>query len=220
MDLHRRSTQSIAVSLLLVLFAVAPSAEAQILDRLKRAAQRTAQAAGDVARETIRQESMNEINRLLLADGAFAGTATPWLSDTGTEAVDQVALSGQAFAADQRVVILFCEGPAGLDGILVQIPPAEEAGPQELTLSDDGFMAVVLSEGQPLQVQAEGESSVTGLLSVESGEDGGIDGSLSLTLDAGVLGNEAMAPLFTAQEAVVIEGDFRAAPTDASPSCD
>ena len=91
------------LALAVVAVALAPSANAQFFDRLKRAAQRTVQEAGAAARQSLVEEGMDEASRVMLAEGAFAGSASPWLDEDGYETVAMSDLAGQAYVAPDRL---------------------------------------------------------------------------------------------------------------------
>lgn len=203
------------VALMLALpMVLAPSAEAQILSRFKQAVSRTAQAAGDAARQTLVQEGMEEAGRLMLADGAFAGTASPWISPDG--AVALADLPGQAFVSSDHLAFVFCTGADALDAVVFRGRFGAVDGEREMDLSAGDLLALLVTEGRTTPLRVSPRSTLTyGTLTLEPGDDGGLMGSVTLAIGEDAVPRTVMAGLFERTRVVEITGQFRAAPVDA-----
>lgn len=203
--------------------ALAPDAAAQSLfDRAKNAAKRTVQEAGEAARQTLVEEGMAEVGRLMLADGAFAGTAAPWL-DAEAESVAQGALAGQAFVAPGRLALVFCAGPGLLDAVVFQGPLSADE-PKTFDLADGDVSALLVAGGRTDRLRVSERSALTwGTLSVEPGDSGaGLVGEVTLAIGEDAVPRRVMSPLFERTRVVEVAGQFRATPVEsiAGISCE
>lgn len=196
-------------------FLLAPPAQAQgLFDRLKEAAANTVNEAKDAAMNTARDEAMNQAGFLMLAEGAFAGTATPWMQ--GGEPAAFADIPGNAYVSPNRLAIVLCQEGA-LDGVVFQGDFANVDGEREMTLADGALAVFLVQDGRaaPMRNTAGQLGSFTsGVLSVKPGETGGVMGNVSLAIGEDAVSGSFLSDLFARTRVVEIEGSFRATPVE------
>ena len=199
----------------LLLAALAPPAEAQgLFDRLKEAAANTVNEAKDAATNAARDEAMNQAGFLMLAEGAFAGTATPWVQNGEPAAFADIP--GNAYVSPDRLAIVLCQEGA-LDGIVFQGDFANVAAEREMAFADDAFAVFLVQDGRaaPMRNTAGQLGSFTsGLLDVRPGDAGGVMGTVSLAIGEDAVSGAFLSELFARSRVVEIEGSFRATPVE------
>jgi hypothetical protein len=193
----------------------APPAHAQgLFDRVKEAVGNTAKEAVDAAKGTAMDEGMNQAGFLLLAEGAFAGTAAPWMVEG--EAAAFAEIPGNAYVAPNRLALVLCQGEGALDGVVFQGDFSGVTGRTDLYLADDAFTVFLVSGGRatPMRGNAGQLGSLTaGTLRVEPGDTGGVMGTVSLAIgEDAVAGSRLMPDLFARSRVVELNGNFRATP--------
>lgn len=214
--MHTRRTLSALLAVALGVVLLASPAEAQIFDRLKEAANRTVKEAGDAAKSTAMESGMNQATFLLLAEGAFAGTAAPWIVEGEPAAFAEIP--GNAYVSPNRLALVLCQGEGALDGVVFQGNFGAVEGWTDLLLADGAFSVFLISGGRSYPMRGNpGQigSLTTGTLSLEPGEAGGVMGTVSLAIgEDAVTGAPLMPDLFARSRVVELGGSFRAVPVE------
>lgn len=192
-------------------------AEAQgFLDRMKEAVGNTAKEAVDAAKGTAMEEGMNQAGFLMLAEGAYAGTAAPWVQ--AGEPVAFAEMPGNAYVSPNRLALVLCQGEGALDGIVFQGNFGAVQSRTDLYLADNAFTVFLVSGGRsfPMRGNAGQIGSLTaGNLSVEPGDAGGVMGTVNLAIGKEAVPHTRLMPdLFQRSNIVEIDGNFRASPVE------
>lgn len=199
----------------LLLTAFGPPVQAQgLFDRLKEAAANTVNEAKEAATNAARDEAMNQAGFLMLAEGAFAGTATPWVQNGEPAAFAEIP--GNAYVSPDRLAIVLCQEGA-LDGVVFQGDFANVAAEREMAFADDAFAVFLVQDGRaaPMRNTAGQLGSFTsGLLDVRPGDAGGLMGTVSLAIGEDAVSGAFLSELFARSRVVEIEGSFRATPVE------
>jgi hypothetical protein len=167
-------------------------AEAQgFLDRMKEAVGNTAKEAVDAAKGTAMEEGMNQAGFLMLAEGAYAGTAAPWVQ--AGEPVAFAEMPGNAYVSPNRLALVLCQGEGALDGIVFQGNFGAVQSRTDLYLADNAFTVFLVSGGRSFPMR----------------------GKVNLAIGKEAVPHTRLMPdLFQRSNIVEIDGNFRASPVE------